>query len=1050
MQNRKYSSVKVRNGAIELDPETLLDPGHVGESGRPVVTRWDGKLLVLSGNHRVNMIRQAMREYPHNAAKYLEMLKQEGQGFGVDREMAGAQDVLVREIPTPASIEELQRIVADLNEPRVQTFSKTTDMANRAVKVSASTMELVSRAMDRAGEGGTIKAVLDGTDGADLIRSLVADRVIPDTEMPGFVRDDGSLTPEGKTAVEGAITGKILGGTTVETGVLNKLMTAAGTIVRAQEAAPDLKLVEKIRAAVQLINDAGGKPVDQYLSQGVLKPGMDPNAPPESTRPPRPAEDIVRLANDLNKLGPVVFKNNVLANVERLNKPAGLFGSERVPEYQSPQPKGFKKTKTGIEVRDLETGKWRPYDEAKDGPVSELKDSGSDEGWADDERQDWAGPGKTEAPKAPPRRPSQPPGDIAGPGAKKYEIDYQSEENITPDETSGHREVYGAKVLSPIDGYSRRTGATAVHAEAVIGGEKLDARAFDHMGGEETLSKLADMIERHEGDGLMFSRLVRGEAMTPGDKVIYDKAPKEFDHAAKEWRNFRDMVRAHDVPLREAAEAKIAEAEELESSNPRRAELLAEAEELESQRYAIGDQGPNYFAWRGLTWDHVVKLAERYGAERVSKGLRFGNLDFSREGFKEPSSNSMETAMNYVRQIHQKATAVIAQKKILAAQEMAKSRGWHTASEIFGDINKYLIEKQKTWMDEAAFTKEIEKMVKSSKEGGQYFKRFKDVAADRSPASRVVGWTNSIASALAVAFNIGSGVKATVSNTWRVGSEIGLKRAWKASVDSMDYFAAEMKAKLSGEPLSKEMLERRRTYERVAGLDESSMEEITGVEKGFEWGGKMLERVRKAGYSMVRLPDVVAKVIAAEDALRSMREKNPGWSEQRVETNAAIRVAEMADVTKDWARAPIASNPLYKLGMLFSQSGVREITQVIRQFNEGPKGWAKLATQFGGRVATWALLYKMMSGEVDRDRLIQAISGMLPLSFFWQNKAPPLGIIPQKIIQVGSAAHVAVTGRDVGGKKQLSSDQRTDRYLKAAPAAFGQRSFRAMLERKKK
>lgn len=996
MQNRDYNPAIVLDGAQKLKPHELLDKGAVGETGRPVVTRWNGRLLVLSGNHRVNMIRQAMREFQKNGARYTEVLKRAAQDFGIDPSEVDGRKILVREIEPPKSLEEMKQLVADLNERRTQSFNKNTDMANRAANVTPYAMELVSAFMERQGGAGTLKSMLDTADGEVLMRQLVKDGVLPHTELPTFV-ENGKLTPIGKQAVEGAITGRLLGGARAQPGILNKLVTAAGTIARAEAAAPDFKLAEKIQQAVRLIAEAGDKSVDEFVNQGKLGDARI-----------IPAMDVIALAKDLKKLGPKVFTEWLKTQVDELAKPTDIFsGKERVTKYQARPAKRTLKSKPGsAEVRDQETGEWRPYDPAKDGPAPTMKDSASaeysDETLAGDgAKQGWMSPQLrervTETKKTPPPRDptyNQIPPDN---GWSEYVREFTSEEHITPDDTKPH-EVHTAPLAETTDGYPRRTGLTSLLAESGISAEDMKAKDIEQMGGAEMIDRLENLIESHPGAELTLSKVVRKAPLTAAEKLVFDKAPAEFEKLGREFRNFLDMVRAHDIPLREKAEALKAQADALEPGDAKAAELRAEAESLENQRYAIGDLGPNYFPWRNLTWESVWKMAKRYGVEGAYERIKKGNLDYSREGVNEPMSNSVETLKSYVQQVRTKMTEIQAAQKIKAAGELAKARGWITAEKIFKDFYESHIKRVSSMMDQAEFVKRLERMDRDP----AYRAKFKDTVAMRSPVSEIVGWHNSVVSAMTVAFNLSSGLTAGVGNTWRVASEMGLKRFAKAAGKTLDYAASKAASKFSGVKLDPKMKALEEQVQRMAGLEDAELADITGQESGYELGGKLFSRVRKAAYQHVRIPDVIAKFIAVIDQLEAVKEENPSWSPRRVETEAAIRVAGMTDVSKGWSRAPVANNPIYKAMMLFSKSAVRETTQMLRQLNGGPSGWSKLAINLGGRAATWALVYKLTSGQVDRDRVMQALARILPFSYLWENKAPPIGVIPQKIYKAAT------------------------------------------------
>lgn len=1003
-QTREVSPDHIKEIASTLRADDVIDRTNAGDSGPPVLTEWpakSGKFIVVSGNHRWNAFKKAMRDFPQKWESVTKAFRDYASDYGFDPATIAGDEMVAKVIPTPGSLAELERIASDLNQKRVQEFTKRGDIANRATRVTPELAELVSRAMDRAGEGATVRGMLDSAEGPPLIRRMIADRLIPSEEKSKMIADNGLLTPEGKTAVLNGLTGRLLKGVKTTDKVIDNVLYSASALMRADEAVPRLKATEKIREAAQMVAESMGHDVASYFNQGRLD-GR-----------PRPSQNAIDLAVRLKAMGVIAFNNFIKETVNELAKHSDnpLFGEPPPAEFptltEKPMLRRLRSNPSTAEVRDQETGKWRPYDPAKDGPAPTMKDSASadysDETLAGDgAKQDWMNKLSrervTEAKKTPPPRDptyNQIPPDN---GWSEYVREFTPEEGITPDDTKPH-EVHTAPLAETTDGYPRRTGLTSVLAEAGINAEDMKAKDLEQMGGTEMIDRLERMVESHPGAELILSKIVRNVSLDAAEKLVFDKAPAEFKKLGREFRNFLDMVRAHDIPLRDKAEALKAKAEALEPGDPKASEFRAEAENLESQCYAIGDLGPNYFPWRNLTWESVWKMAQRYGVEGAYERIKKGNLDYSREGVNEPMSNSVGTLKSYVHQVRTKMTGVQAAQKLKAAGETAKARKWITAEKIFKDFYESHIKRVSSMMDQAEFVKRLERMDRDP----SYRAKFKDTVAMRSPVSEIVGWHNSVVAAMTVAFNLSSGLTAGVGNIWRVASEMGLKRFAKAAGKTLDYAASKAASKFSGVKLDPKMKALEEQVQRMAGLEDAELADITGQESGYELGGKLFSRVRKAAYQHVRIPDVIAKFIAVIDQLEAVKEENPSWSPRRVETAAAIRVAGMTDVSKGWSRAPVANNPIYKAMTLFAKSSIRETTQMLRQLNGGPSGWSKLAVNLGGRAATWALVYKLTQGHVDRDRVLQALGRVLPFSYLWENKAPPVGVLAQK-------AYKAATG----------------------------------------
>lgn len=1012
----KIKTSVVNKIAERPDADSFSDIGRRGSDGPPVVVEWpasSGKLHVLSGNHRWWGAVEAMKR--GTFGKVTEAYKAMARSVGLDPESIGPGDVLYRKIKTPASIEELRKLARAYNEKSVQDYSAGADAAVRAADLTDGAVELISRGMDRIVEanGGkaTVNQMLDSTEGPAIVRKLIEDKVIKYTDENRMIKGD-KLTTEGKRAVKATIGKKLLDGVETTDKVETNVVSALDVLVRGDAAAPDVKILDKVREAARLVKEVGNKRIDDYLSQGQLG-GQTPKFEPE----------VANLAKALRNLTATDFKSYIQGEITRLAKPTELFGS--------PEPRELLAHPKAPTMREGKPG-FRASEKAETAERGDLPD------WASPLMRDRIAPGQGKlpgttppAPPIPPRTPKPPRGD----GWKDWSTGYSAEEKFNPDATLKTGEEHLSKVLPATDGFYERSNMVRKGAEPEVKAQKEWQKDHQRLGTDAERQQLREAMNA-PGAALTLSRLVSGDRLNAIQAATYSKHKALFDKAASAMKDGLEWIRIHDRPFRLAAE------------QLREAGDVAGAEAMEAQRLAIGDLGEGYFPWR-LTNGRLMEFAKRNGLKAVLdlvQKKKYANLDFSREGQVEPESNGMDTAESYWEDVRLKQ----AQRPLVVETEafIEKLRKAGRPEDSFA-IKKYLdnnILGEKSELDQSAFRKHIQRMLNEP----EYAKKWADEPINRAPVSGMIGWWNGNISLWTVFGNLSSAATASIANTARTASEFGVKEFFNGATKATEYAKAKM-LESAGIEMSPEMKEFERKHERISGLEESGQENVTGIDEGLAAkGGKVLRTLRKAGYAGVRWPDILSKITAGEAVEAELRAANPTWSEQKIETHTAVRVAQITDVAKEWSKSPTANHPVSKLLNLFAQSGIRETTQMYRQLTSGPDGWAKLAKNTGIRIAFWAALFKLTRGTSDPEEAMKRVARAVPHIGQAIEGRAPAALFPFQLGAKGAqAAKVAATGRGFGDDKPMSPKQKSKVYRDVLPAAGAQSGFRRLFLKQK-
>ncbi len=174
----------VRENAARLDPEQL-GTASTAQLGAPIVAA-DG--VVESGNGRALLVAMAYREFPERAAAYRAYLDE--LGFDVD---GIEQPVLVRRRTSELAAEERIAFTREANVTTTAALAPDARAKVDAGKIDDGLMSLWAG-----------KTNVDTLANARFVREF-AGRAVARTELPEFMRADGTLTEAGARRIEAAL-----------------------------------------------------------------------------------------------------------------------------------------------------------------------------------------------------------------------------------------------------------------------------------------------------------------------------------------------------------------------------------------------------------------------------------------------------------------------------------------------------------------------------------------------------------------------------------------------------------------------------------------------------------------------------------------------------------------------------------------------------------------------------------------------------------------------------------------------------------------------------
>ena len=268
--------------AQDLDPEILLSPGHMLDTGTPIIGL-SGR--VESGNGRVLAMMQAQSEGLSGWESYQQALREKAEQFGIDpSSLEGMQSpVVVRARTSILSDTELNQFAKVSNEPTTARYSAT-EAADTDVEI------LTDEVMNLFEPTGarTLREMLGQQSNRAFIDRFVEG--IPFTERLGLIDDNGKLTDQGLQRLEDTMlrrvfpseSGKQMTRVFIETrdemltnihdairSALPQLIEAE-SLVQAGHRASDLMISEDLANAVVMYNrlhQEGTSPADFFAQQ---------------------------------------------------------------------------------------------------------------------------------------------------------------------------------------------------------------------------------------------------------------------------------------------------------------------------------------------------------------------------------------------------------------------------------------------------------------------------------------------------------------------------------------------------------------------------------------------------------------------------------------------------------------------------------------------------------------------------------------------------------------------------------------------------------------
>lgn len=269
----KEAQTRVIQQAQNYDPAYTINTNPDAVNGPPVVTK-DG--IVLGGNSR-SMSTQRLYKAGGGDA-YKNSLRLNASQFGMTPAAIDSmkQPVLVREVETPANIEQARRIGADLNKNMTGAMGQGEKAVSAGRSVKPQTLATISGMVNDAGEGATLRDVMR-QNGKDIVSMMVKDGVISDRERSQFVDTaTGGLNEEGKSFVERALMGSVVDDPRlmdrVPKSTLAKLEGSLGDLAAIGARSDEYNIMPLVREALQEHAEMAmrGLDVNKYLAQSNM------------------------------------------------------------------------------------------------------------------------------------------------------------------------------------------------------------------------------------------------------------------------------------------------------------------------------------------------------------------------------------------------------------------------------------------------------------------------------------------------------------------------------------------------------------------------------------------------------------------------------------------------------------------------------------------------------------------------------------------------------------------------------------------------------------
>lgn len=216
IQERDYhqsqsEQLKVERNAANLEPAYLINSNPDATNGPPIITP-EGH--VLGGNSRAMSLQLAYGRGGERGRRYKETLTQQAAAYGFTAADVSAlkAPVLVRVYkPTDSSKEHLTKLVRAMNESKTQGMEARIQGRALAGKLSTNTLKTIKEEAAKYPQFTLNRFLTRPTTGlTEVVRALRRDQVITAENAPQLLREDGSLTGNGREMIQQMLVGYVI------------------------------------------------------------------------------------------------------------------------------------------------------------------------------------------------------------------------------------------------------------------------------------------------------------------------------------------------------------------------------------------------------------------------------------------------------------------------------------------------------------------------------------------------------------------------------------------------------------------------------------------------------------------------------------------------------------------------------------------------------------------------------------------------------------------------------------------------------------------------
>lgn len=342
VQERRYhvdddAQSFVLSNARELDPDQILAGTTRPTDGPPIITD-DG--VALGGNARSMMLKTAYANHPGRAQAYKDELIERADRFGLggqrDRIRGMERPVLVRQVVdqgvNPADRGQMAELASKFNDVPTRSRDPLGEAQTRARRLLDN-----GRALDFYAEtispDETLRAYLRRSDGRQFLQRLVDEGTIKPQTATEFRMDDGTISDEGKVALERMMFAAVVDDPEVlaraPKSVLRDLTHAVPPLVRAQ-AVEGFDIGPQLRETLDFLHefrDSDFSDLEEFIGQGRLFDQAD--------------EQTAELARFLNEENRATIKAGFRKYAEDAEEAANqretddLFGREPISQEEA-------------------------------------------------------------------------------------------------------------------------------------------------------------------------------------------------------------------------------------------------------------------------------------------------------------------------------------------------------------------------------------------------------------------------------------------------------------------------------------------------------------------------------------------------------------------------------------------------------------------------------------------------------------------------------------------------------------------------------------------